>query len=143
MTQSSPRRLTRSHDRVLGGVAGGLADYLDTDPTLVRVIWVLAVVFGLPLAILGYFILWLVMPAPERMGASGELAQPRARRGERGGNGALILGLVLIVVGALFLLPDRHFLPWFGWGLLRIGWPLLLILAGLLVLMRSRGNTAG
>lgn len=128
---------------MLGGVAGGLADYLDVDPTLVRVIWVLAVVFGLPLAILGYFILWIVMPAPEAGDGAAELARPRRRRGERGDNGALILGLILIVVGALFLLPDRHFLPWFGWGLLRVGWPLLLILAGLLVLMRSRGNAAG
>lgn len=128
---------------MLGGVAGGLADYLDVDPTLVRVIWVLAVVFGLPLAILGYFILWIVMPAPEAGDGAAELARPRHRRRERGDNGALILGLILIVVGAVFLLPDRHFLPWFGWGLLRIGWPLLLILAGLLVLMRSRGNAAG
>ncbi len=49
MTQSSPRRLMRSHDRVLGGVAGGLAEYLDVDPTIVRLVWVLVVVFGLPL----------------------------------------------------------------------------------------------
>ncbi|MGE0227161.1 MAG: PspC domain-containing protein [Dehalococcoidia bacterium] len=140
MTHSSPRRLTRSHDRVLGGVAGGLAEYLDVDPTIVRVIWVLAVVFGLPLAILGYLILWLVMPAADAAGP------PPARTSQSAGgsgNGALILGLVLIVVGVLFLLPDRHFLPWFGWRLLHVGWPLVLIVVGLLVLMRSRSSSAG
>jgi phage shock protein C len=127
---------------VLGGVAGGLANYLDIDPTLVRVIWVLAVVFGLPLAILGYLVLWLVMPAAEVRAGSIPTAR-REPRGERGSdNGALILGLILIVVGAVFLLPDRHFLPWFGWGLLRVGWPVLLIVVGLLVLMRSRGRAA-
>ena len=127
---------------MLGGVAGGLANYLDIDPTLVRVIWVLAVVFGLPLAILGYLVLWLVMPAAEVRAGLIPTAR-REPRGERGSdNGALILGLILIVVGAVFLLPDRHFLPWFGWGLLRVGWPVLLIVVGLLVLMRSRGRAA-
>lgn len=121
-------------------MAGGLAEYLDVDPTIVRVIWVLAVVFGLPLAILGYFILWLVMPVSDAAGSP----PPRASRGAGGsGNGALILGLVLIVVGVLFLLPDRHFLPWFGWRLLHVGWPLVLIVVGVLVLMRSRSSSAG
>lgn len=133
MTQSSSRRLTRSHDHVLGGVAGGLADYFEVDPTVVRVVWVLTVVFVLPLAFLAYFILWLVMPAPE---AGSPAAAGPAREVGRN-NGALILGLLLIVVGLAFLLPDRHVLPWFGWGLLRIGWPLILIVVGALLLLRS------
>ena len=122
---------------MLGGVAGGLAEYLEIDPTLVRLVWVLAVVVGLPLAILGYFVMWLIMPASDRAPTV-----TREHRGDHGDSGALILGLVLILVGAVFLLPDRHFLPWFGWGLLRVGWPVLLIVVGLLVLMRSRGQAA-
>lgn len=136
MRQSSPRRLTRSSDRVLGGVAAGLADYLEADPTIVRVLWVLAVVFGLPLAILGYIVLWIIMPAADAGAPSVAQSGPRADRGGRD-NGALILGLVLILVGAVFLLPDRHFLPWFGWRLLHVAWPLVLILVGAMVLMRS------
>lgn len=147
MEQSQRRRLTRSNDRILGGVAAGLGEYLDVDPTFVRIGWVLAVVFGLPLAILGYLILWVIMPDPdaasrEDIAASGaseaRSAQPRSTRD----NGALILGAVLIVVGAVFLLPDFDIFPWFGWRLIHLTWPILLIGGGVLLLMRSgRSNS--
>jgi phage shock protein C len=140
MEHSRPRRLTRSDDRILGGVAAGLGEYLDIDPTIVRVVWVLAVVFGLPLAVIGYIVLWLIMPGPEAArgeGTTGDV-EPAATQHEPGrDNGALILGLVLIVVGALFFLPDFDLLPWFGWQLIHLTWPILLILGGLLLLMRS------
>ncbi len=53
-------------DRKIAGVCGGIAEYFDIDSTLVRVIWVLAVLVPplfLP-AFLGYFLAWLVMPKP-------------------------------------------------------------------------------
>lgn len=152
MEHSRPTRLTRSQDHILGGVAAGLAEYLDIDPTLVRVAWVLAVVFGLPLAILGYVILWIIMPSPEAGRAEGgpvategaagkEGMRPSADEESRRDNGALLLGIVLIVVGALFLLPDGDFLPWFGWRLIHLAWPIALILVGLLLLARSSRNS--
>lgn len=56
-------RLTRSDDRVLAGVCGGIADYFDLDPVLIRVAYVLLslVSAGFP-GILLYIILWVVMP---------------------------------------------------------------------------------
>ena len=59
------RRLTRSVvDRKLGGVCGGIAEYLDVDSTVVRVAWaVLSVVPGtLVLGAIAYLGAWLVMP---------------------------------------------------------------------------------
>jgi len=59
------KRLMRSStDKKIGGVCGGIADYLDVDSTLIRLIWVLLVIFPVPLvpAVLGYFVAWLVMP---------------------------------------------------------------------------------
>ena len=56
------KRLERStENKVLGGVCAGLAQYFSVDPTLVRVIFLIALlVFGFgPLA---YIILWIVMP---------------------------------------------------------------------------------
>jgi phage shock protein C len=51
---------------MIGGVAAGLANYLDIDVTLVRVL--LAVGFFSPVpVILIYIILWIVMPAEERL----------------------------------------------------------------------------
>ena len=59
------RRLYRSgSDRILGGVCGGIAEYLHTDPTIVRLLWVLATIFP-PLGGLGllfYLIAWIVVP---------------------------------------------------------------------------------
>ncbi len=59
------KRLTRSRaDRRLAGVCGGLAEYLDVDSTLVRVVWlVLSVVPGAIVGgVLAYLLAWLVMP---------------------------------------------------------------------------------
>lgn len=57
------RRLVRPRvGRKVGGVCLGFADYFDLDVTLVRVIWLLAVVFTIPLAIVGYIVAWIVMP---------------------------------------------------------------------------------
>lgn len=63
-----PKRLTRSvTDCKLGGVCGGLAEYWGVDSTIVRLVWVLLVIFPVPLvpAVLGYFIAWIVMPRGE------------------------------------------------------------------------------
>jgi phage shock protein C len=60
------KRLTRSYNRVIGGVCGGIAEFIGWDATLVRVIYVLLSIFsaGFP-GILVYIILWIVMPAYE------------------------------------------------------------------------------
>jgi phage shock protein C len=56
------RRLYRcSHDRVLAGVAGGVAEYFDVDPSLVRILWVLSIFAG-GLTILLYIAMALVVP---------------------------------------------------------------------------------
>lgn len=56
------RRLTRCrHDKQLAGVASGMAEYFDLDPTIVRILWILSVFFG-GFTILLYIILAFVMP---------------------------------------------------------------------------------
>ena len=55
------KRLTRSDGKMIGGVCAGLAEYLDIDPTIVRIVWVLMVLFA-GFGILLYIILWLIMP---------------------------------------------------------------------------------
>jgi phage shock protein PspC (stress-responsive transcriptional regulator) len=59
-----PRRLTRSRaDAQLGGVCAGLAEYFNLDPTLVRVLTVVAIVFTFPVGLLAYLVAWAIMPA--------------------------------------------------------------------------------
>ncbi len=58
----SETRLYRSvHGRVIGGVAGGLADFFGIDPTIIRLIFVLLVIFG-GSGVLIYIILWIILP---------------------------------------------------------------------------------
>lgn len=56
------KRLTRSTtDRMLAGVAAGIADYLGVDATIIRLVFVITAIAGGP-GVLAYLILWLVMP---------------------------------------------------------------------------------
>jgi len=56
------KRLMRSsRDKKLGGVCAGLADYFDLDPTIVRIVWLLAVLFA-GTGLLVYVILWIALP---------------------------------------------------------------------------------
>jgi phage shock protein PspC (stress-responsive transcriptional regulator) len=56
------RRLTRSKDKMIAGVCSGIADYLDLDPTLIRVAYILFSVFTFFTGVIAYLILWIVMP---------------------------------------------------------------------------------
>ena len=57
----NPRRLYRSRDRQLAGVAGGMAEYLDIDPTVVRILWIIVGIPSGGLALIAYFVLALVL----------------------------------------------------------------------------------
>lgn len=59
------KRLMRSvTDVKIAGVCGGIAEYWNVDPTVVRLVWVLFVIMPVPVvpAILGYLVAWIVMP---------------------------------------------------------------------------------
>lgn len=156
-------RLYRStHDRMLAGVAGGLAEMWGADPSLVRVIWALLVVFTGGIALLVYIVMALVVPEEpldfDRAAATGEAATPEARaaavaahearvaarRASGGDRGAfpasVILGGFLIILGGFFL--AREFLPSidFDWF-----WPLVLVGLGVLLVVTSmrRPNEPG
>lgn len=65
-----PRRLMRSStDSKLGGVCAGFADYLDLDPTIVRLVWALLFFTPVPVVI-GYIVAWIVIPQAPRPGVS-------------------------------------------------------------------------
>jgi phage shock protein C len=63
MTETPYRKLYRSRsDRMLAGVAGGIAEYSNIDPTLARVLFILIAFVTGGAALLAYPILWLVIP---------------------------------------------------------------------------------
>ena len=56
------KRLYRSRtERMIGGVCSGLANYLNADPTLIRLLMVLFALAGGP-GLIAYLILWIVVP---------------------------------------------------------------------------------
>ncbi len=64
--ETRPRRLTRSNrEKMIAGVCGGLAEYLDMDPTVVRVLYVLVSILSAAFpGIIAYIILMFLMPPP-------------------------------------------------------------------------------
>ena len=64
MAQNNVKRLYRSrHERMIGGVCSGIAQYFNIDPTFVRIIYILALVLTafFPLTI-AYIVLWIIIP---------------------------------------------------------------------------------
>ncbi|HEX2883737.1 MAG TPA: PspC domain-containing protein [Candidatus Limnocylindria bacterium] len=158
------RRLYRSRtDRVLGGVAAGVADYVNADPALVRIAWAILVPLTSGLALLVYIVAWIAVPeapvdAPmvqplvgdatgtegldagaERGAAEpGSAWTPPAPVERRDGNAGLIIGAGLVILGLWFLL--REYLPGIDWGLI---WPLFIVGVGVVILVNATRNRSG
>ena len=60
--QSSKRLVRNTHNKMIGGVCAGVADYFGLDPTLVRVLTVVGAVLGLGSVVIAYVVAWAVMP---------------------------------------------------------------------------------
>lgn len=118
-------RLYRSHDdRMLFGVAGGMAEWMDLDPSVVRLVWALLILAG-GVGLLLYIIAAIVVPEAPYAASGGATAAPgtpaaaadqtrwearqarRAARRQNPGNAGVIFGLVLVLAGAWFLI-DRY-----------------------------------
>lgn len=131
------RRLTRSRDAIIGGVAAGVAKWMNADPALVRIAWALLVPLTAGGALLAYIVAWIVVPEEPRQPATvagepaTEGAEPAgsAEPARDDGRTALLVGGGLVVLGAWFL--AREYLPAINWGLI---WPLLLVGVGVVIL---------
>ncbi|WP_420642981.1 PspC domain-containing protein [Candidatus Leptofilum sp.] len=61
---SNKRLVRNSQDEMLGGVCSGIANYLNIDPVIVRLVFVL-LALGNGGGVLAYLILWVLMPTDE------------------------------------------------------------------------------
>jgi phage shock protein PspC (stress-responsive transcriptional regulator) len=128
------RMLYRSpSDKLIGGVCGGIAEYLGWNPVLVRVAWVVATFATWGGGVLAYILLALFLPTGTN--TVGQIKPPALELSQKGMSWAAGL---LIGLGGLWLLANLGILPgmWRGfWGLVGvIFWPALLIGAGYLLL---------
>lgn len=108
------RRLYRcSHDRRLAGVAAGMAEFFDLDPTLVRLLWFVSIFLTGGLSVLLYIGLAFIVPEEPMTeqdvegavegAAAGTYAHRRVARGQGSGRWGTFLGLALILFGGLAL----------------------------------------
>jgi phage shock protein PspC (stress-responsive transcriptional regulator) len=122
-------RLTRSDtDRLLAGVCGGIATYLSVDSTLVRLAFIVLLFasgIGLPM----YLILWVIMPLATDVNKSGsaivqdnieEMGGKVSKSVNRLGRPGTV-GVVLVALGAYFLLTQIGFNSSLLWPALFIG----------------------
>ena len=118
--------------KVIGGVCAGLANYFDIDATLLRLLLAFMILFA-GTGFWLYIILWIVMPAgvysPPTAETVDALMEDTPQRPEVN-KGSLIIGLILIGLGALGLL--HRFVPAFNWQMV---WPIILIVLGLVLLI--------
>ena len=125
------KRLTRSADKKLFGVAGGIGNYFDLDPTLVRVGFVVLCFAFFPLVAITYVVLAFVLPmegaddAPATTKVSETLERARSYRP--------LVAWVLVGLGVLVLVSELNLLSGLGW----VAVPVLLIGAGLFMLTRQ------
>jgi len=93
------RRLYKSqYDRMIGGVAGGIAEYLRVDPTIVRIVIVLMSLFG-GTGVIIYIAGLLIMPESEK-----KIKSEKSIKTKRSNTG--FWGILLIIVGLLIIIPD-------------------------------------
>jgi phage shock protein C len=140
-------------DKVIGGVAAGVGAWMGIDPTIVRFAFVLLAIFTTGAFLLLYVLLLFIVPLPPAgwmppgnrplTGWGRPGAQPGAQSGAQpggwqappgggwspesvtGGNAGIIAGVILIALGAWFLI-DRYVS--IDWSLL---WPVILMVGGI------------
>lgn len=149
------KQLYRSEsNRMIGGVAGGLGEYFDIDPTLFRLAFVLLTLSG-GSGVLLYIVLWIIIPTQSsgQQAATHDAMKDNAKEVEakakhfvkeaeevaKGSDSRVWFGAILVTIGAWLLLANFGFVS--GWFFGRLLWPCLLI--GLGVIMLNRSNRHG
>jgi phage shock protein PspC (stress-responsive transcriptional regulator) len=147
------RTLTRDPGRaVLGGVAAGFGRYLDVDPVLVRLAFVI-LFFANGLGLLLYLASWALMPKEGATAAVGlasvegafagardaaeEAARAIGRSTEDAGGARLVIGYGLIALGIVLLLNNLDWIRWPHWARFEVLWPIVLVGMGAGLVHRS------
>jgi len=131
---------------MIGGVCGGIAEYFNIDPVIVRIVAVAFFFMG-GSALLAYIIGLIVipnepfgLPAAEKQESAPVTATSPAAKSSSDAV-PLALGILLIVIGVVFLLhniPLFHPYYWRVWHFARnFFWPSLLIVFGIFIIARG------
>ncbi|AHF09156.1 MULTISPECIES: PspC domain-containing protein [Dehalobacter] len=135
------KQIYRSQNKVIAGVCSGIAEYFEIDPTIVRIIWLLAFFAGI--GILAYLVCWVVIPqkpfgsfgSSQNYADSADIPNNDHNQAINKDKSLKVFGIALIIVGAVFL-SDRLF-DWFDIDILL---PIGLIAVGVYVLFARRDH---
>jgi len=136
------------YNKVIGGVCSGLAEYFDTDVTVVRLLFAFAF-FIMGVGLLPYIILWIVLPkkyynpfiTPSDPATVNYIVppvipgEPFVTTPPRKSNGAMVIGIILILMGTAFLLHEFDFISF--WEIHRF-WPVALVAAGIALIVSGQ-----
>ncbi|MFC1750749.1 PspC domain-containing protein [Pseudomonadota bacterium] len=142
---SKPKKLIRSKsNRLIAGIAGGIAEYFDIEPVIVRIAF-LILAFLQGVGILLYIVMWFIIPS--KKGKQADVISQNTQEIKETAENFLdnldsnqssrpnrIFGIILIGIGVLFLLNNLGILAWAQFVQF---WPLLIIVLGLSLLFRN------
>ncbi|HNR66022.1 MAG TPA: PspC domain-containing protein [Atribacterota bacterium] len=125
------KKLYRSKkDSIIGGVCGGIAEYFEIDPTLIRLLAILVVFLG-GVGVIAYIIAWIIIPLnPEELPVQEK--DYSSSDGHEGRNKNIWGGVILIMLGLFFL--AKSFFPHF---VLVKFWPVILVIVGIGLIIQS------
>ncbi len=127
-------------NRLVAGVCGGFGEYLEIDPTLIRLLWAFLIFFG-GSGIILYIFAWIIVPeeplnSKAKKPKSEQFGKEFSESMEKmfsGRDGRVFFGLLLILFGAMFF--ANNFIPWMSITYL---WPVLLIAIGAWIVIRGK-----
>lgn len=148
------KELTRpKKGRVVFGVCQGIAEYFEIDPIIVRIVFIIITIWG-GVGIVLYIIGIFLIPDEKKDNIKKEaedIKKDKAKIKEKAKNtissvaeeirfkdkdqysGSVIFGLIVLVLGLMILFGNIF--PWFSWNKF---WPLILVVAGLLIISGGR-----
>lgn len=136
-SSSDYKRLYRSKEnKVVAGVCGGIAEYLETDPVWIRLLAVFTIFLN-GIGIILYILAWIFIPENPNQRISSKtkaenIVDDAVKQKKKGDHGP-IFGIILIVLGSLFLV--KRYFPSFDFDIL---WPLVLVGVGAMLLIRGK-----
>lgn len=128
------KKLYRSKtNRVIAGVCGGIGEYFEIDPVLVRLVWLIFFFAG-GSGVIAYIIAMIIIP--EETGKKKKVKKTKFSEEKFEKNmemffeneGRTLGGIILITIGSVFLLSNLGFFSWFSWTTM---WPWVIIIIGI------------
>ena len=126
------KKLKRSSsNRVIAGVCGGIGEYFNIDPVVIRIIWVLLSFMPGGPGFLAYLVCALIIPEDDGVIYQDEDSSVNTS------NTAIFIGIALIVVGGIML--TKIIWPQFAFKIMDIGkyWPILFIIFGIYIIINQ------